>query len=93
MEELRLDDPPAKASLPHLGFRGKISRSTLADANKSNDRRIYEVFANIVIAVARPLYADDPIGGGQDAHAARRRAGFTTSTSGMRFRRRQERST
>jgi hypothetical protein len=48
--------------LYHLGFRGKISRSTLADANESHDWRIFEEFANILIAVARPLYADDPIG-------------------------------
>jgi hypothetical protein len=48
--------------LYHLGFRGKISRSTLADANETHDWRIFEEFANILIAIARPLYADDPLG-------------------------------
>jgi hypothetical protein len=45
-----------------MGFRGKISRSTLADANESRDRRIYADFAQVLIGIARPLYADDPVG-------------------------------
>jgi Domain of unknown function (DUF4372)/Transposase DDE domain len=48
--------------LYHMGFRGKISRSTLADANETHDWRIFEEFANILIAIARPLHADDPLG-------------------------------
>src|SRR5260370_6707919 len=48
--------------LYHMGFRGKVARSTLADANESRDSRIYADFAQILIAVARPLYAEDPIG-------------------------------
>src|SRR5271169_1324838 len=48
--------------LYHMGFRGKVARSTLADANESRDWRIYADFAQIVIAIARPLYAQDPIG-------------------------------
>ena len=45
-----------------MGFRGKVSRSTLADANESHDWRIYADFAQILIRIARPLYARDPIG-------------------------------
>src|SRR5438445_6909790 len=48
--------------LYHMGFRGKVARSTLADANESRDWRIYADFAQILIAIARPLYAHDPIG-------------------------------
>src|SRR5271167_141543 len=48
--------------LYHMGFRGKVARSTLADANESRDWRIYADFAQILIAIARPLYAEDPIG-------------------------------
>jgi len=48
--------------LYHMGFRGKVARSTLAEANESRDWRIFADFAQVLIAVARPLYADDPIG-------------------------------
>src|SRR5467141_1439996 len=48
--------------LYHMGFRGKVARSTLADANEARDWRIYADFAQILIAIARPLYALDPIG-------------------------------
>src|SRR5271170_2255863 len=48
--------------LYHMGFRGKVGRSTLADANESRDWRIYADFAQVLIALARPLYANDPIG-------------------------------
>src|SRR6202050_2013226 len=44
------------------GFRGKVARSTLADANESRDWRIFADFAQVLIAIARPLYALDPIG-------------------------------
>jgi len=50
------------ASLYHMGFRSTISRSTLADANESRDWRIYADFAQVLIGIARPLYAQDPIG-------------------------------
>jgi hypothetical protein len=43
----------------HLGIRGRISRSTLADANENRDWRIYRDFANALIAEARKLYAND----------------------------------
>src|SRR5437899_744408 len=45
-----------------MGFRGKVFRSTLADANESRDWRIYADFAQVLISIARPLYADDPLG-------------------------------
>ncbi len=48
--------------LYHMGFRGKAARSTLADANESRDWRIYADFAQVLIGIARPLYARDPIG-------------------------------
>ena len=40
--------------LYHMGFRGKVARSTLADANESRDWRIYADFAQVLIAIARP---------------------------------------
>src|SRR6267154_1443879 len=48
--------------LYHMGLRGRVARSTLADANESRDWRIYADFAQRLIAIARPLYAHDPIG-------------------------------
>ena len=48
--------------LYHVGFRGQVARSTLADANESHDWRIYADFAQVLIGIARPLYAQDPIG-------------------------------
>jgi Domain of unknown function (DUF4372)/Transposase DDE domain len=51
-----------QGKLYHMGFRGKVARSTLADANESRDWRIYADFAQGLIGAARPLYAHDPIG-------------------------------
>jgi len=48
--------------LYHMGFHGRVSRSTLADANDAHDWRIYADFAQVLIRIARPLYASDPIG-------------------------------
>lgn len=48
--------------LYHMGFRGKVPKSTLADANESHDWRIFADFAHFLIRVARPLHAHDPIG-------------------------------
>jgi Domain of unknown function (DUF4372)/Transposase DDE domain len=50
------------SKLYHMGFRGKVSRSTLADANESHDWRIFAEFAQVLIGIARPLHARDPIG-------------------------------
>ena len=48
--------------LYHMGFRSRIARSTLADANETHDWRIFADFAQYLIGVARPLYRQDPIG-------------------------------
>lgn len=45
--------------LYHLGFKGNIARSTLADANESRNWRIYADFAQVLIPQARELYLDD----------------------------------
>jgi DDE family transposase/uncharacterized protein DUF4372 len=47
--------------LYHMGFRGRVARSTLADANEAHDWRIYADFAQVLIRMARPLYAADPM--------------------------------
>jgi len=48
--------------LYHLGIRGKVARSTLADANESRDWRIYADFAQGLIQEARRLYLDEDLG-------------------------------
>lgn len=58
--EACLSAQPAK--LYHLGIRGKVSRSALADANEGRDWRIYFDFAQALICIARRLYAQEPIG-------------------------------
>src|SRR5258706_4661334 len=50
------------SKLYHMGFRSKVARSTLADANDSHDWRIFADFAQVLIHIARPLYVADPIG-------------------------------
>jgi hypothetical protein len=51
-----------QTKLYHMGFRGSISRSTLADANENRDWRIYADFAQVLIHTARDLYLNDPFG-------------------------------
>lgn len=51
-----------KEKLYHLGIRGRISRSTLADANEKRDWRIYADFCQILISQARSLYANEDFG-------------------------------
>jgi len=48
--------------LYHMGIRGTIARSTLADANEKRDWRIYQDFAHILIHHARELYSQDSFG-------------------------------
>ena len=48
--------------LYHMGIRGKVSRSTLADANEKRDWRIYADFAQILIQEARALYSEEELG-------------------------------
>ena len=50
------------AKLYHLGIRGTVARSTLADANEARDWRIYAEFAQHLIRIARRLYLDEPFG-------------------------------
>ena len=48
--------------LYHAGFRGHVSRSTLADANENRDWRIYADFAQLLIHQARTLYLKEDFG-------------------------------
>ena len=58
--EVCLRGNPSK--LYHMGIRSRISRSTLADANENRDWRIYADFAQILISIAKELYAKDDFG-------------------------------
>lgn len=49
-------------ALHHLGFKGPLARSTLADANESRDWRIWEGVAKSLMGKARALYADEDLG-------------------------------
>jgi len=51
-----------REKLYHLGIRGRISRSTLAEANERRDWRMYADFCQILISTARSLYADEDFG-------------------------------
>ncbi|MCK5843983.1 MAG: IS4 family transposase, partial [Victivallales bacterium] len=46
----------------HMGIRSIPPRSTLAEANENRDWRIYADFAQVLIAEARSLYANDDFG-------------------------------
>ena len=48
-----------QSRLYHMGIRGNVARSTLADANERRDWRIYRDFAHILIGIARPLYVGE----------------------------------
>ena len=50
------------SKLYHMGIKARVSRSTLADANEVRDWRIHAEFAQSLIGIARPLYADEPFG-------------------------------
>ena len=51
-----------QSKLYHLGIRATVARNTLANANAVRDWRIYADFAQSLIAIARPLYVDEPFG-------------------------------
>jgi hypothetical protein len=51
-----------RGKLYHMGFRGRVARTNLADANEAHDWRIFADFAQVLIGIAQPLYAHDPIG-------------------------------
>lgn len=48
--------------LYQMGFRSRIVRSTLADANETHDWHIFADFTQHLIGLARPLHAQDPMG-------------------------------
>ena len=50
------------SKLYHMGFRGQISRNTLAHANEVRDWRIYRDFAQELIRLARHLYREESFG-------------------------------
>ena len=52
----------AEPRLYHMGIRGKVSRNTLANANQVRNWRMYEDFAQVLIARARKLYMHDSFG-------------------------------
>jgi hypothetical protein len=49
-------------ALYHLGFRERVAKSTLAEANENRDWRIWEDLAKSLIRKARPLYAGEDLG-------------------------------
>lgn len=51
-----------QSKLYHMGFRGRVSRATLADANELRDWRIYADFAQLLIRMARDLYRHESFG-------------------------------
>ena len=51
-----------QSKLYHVGFRGKVAKSTLADANEAHDWRIFADFAQYLIGVARSLHVEDAMG-------------------------------
>ena len=51
-----------QTKLYHCGIRGNVARANLARANENRDWRIYADFAQILIAQARKLYANDDFG-------------------------------
>lgn len=58
-----------RSKLYHFGLSGPVKRSTLADANETRDWRIYRDFAQSLIRIARPLYAQSELANELDATA------------------------
>ncbi|HMD14377.1 MAG TPA: IS4 family transposase [Bacteroidota bacterium] len=52
----------AKSKLYHMGIRSTVSRNNLAHANEYRDWKIYADFAQVLIKIARELYANDDFG-------------------------------
>lgn len=64
-ESLRDIEACLRAQQPklyHMGFRGRVPRATLADANEARDWRIYRDFAQLLMSRARDLYRDESLG-------------------------------
>jgi len=51
-----------RSKLYHIGIRGNIARSTIANANENRDWRIYADHAQVLINIARKLYRNDDFG-------------------------------
>jgi hypothetical protein len=51
-----------RPKLYHMGFRGRIAKSTLADANELRDFRIYQDFGYLLIDIASKLYRNEEFG-------------------------------
>jgi hypothetical protein len=68
LRDIEINLRAQSARLYHMGFRCKtISRNTLANANATRPWQMYADFAQHLIAMARPLYADEPLGVDLDA--------------------------
>lgn len=50
---------PVRGKQYHMGIRGSVARSTLADANENRDWCILADFAQALIAITRPLHSTD----------------------------------
>lgn len=50
-----------KEKLYHIGFRGDVSRATLAYANERRDWQIFQDFGQVLIGIAQELYKGDPL--------------------------------
>lgn len=50
-----------REKLYHVGFRGSVSRATLADANERRDYRIFQDFGHVLIGIAQRLYQNEPL--------------------------------
>jgi len=50
-----------REKLYHIGFRGEVSRTTLADANERRDWRIFQDFGHVLIRMAQQLYSNDAL--------------------------------
>lgn len=51
-----------ETKLYHLGIRGRVSKSTLAEANEQRPWQIYADLAQTLLGIARPLYANESFG-------------------------------
>ena len=56
-----------RSKLYHMGIHSTVSRNNLSNANEKRDWRIYAEFAQILIAEARRLYADEELAVDLDA--------------------------
>ena len=64
-ESLRDIEASLRAAGPklyHMGIHGRVSRSTLADANEMRDWRMYADFAQVLVAMAKDLYVGEDLG-------------------------------